>query len=57
MGYPPAEARGSLRLSVGRTTSDEDIDTALDALPAVIERLRAGLERLDPAAVNVGGAR
>jgi cysteine desulfurase len=57
MGYPPAEARGSLRLSVGRTTSDEDIDTAVDAAPAVIERLRAGLERLDPAAVKVGGAR
>jgi cysteine desulfurase len=57
MGYPPTEARGSLRLSVGRTTSDEDIDAALDALPAVIERLRVGQERLDPATVDVGGTR
>jgi len=49
MGYPPAEARGSLRLSNGRTTSDEDIDALIYALPPVIERLRDGAVRLDGA--------
>jgi len=49
MGYPPAEARGSLRLSVGRTTTDEDIASALRIVPAAIERLRQGQARLDAA--------
>ena len=35
------EAERSLRLSVGWSTTDADIDLALAALPAVIERLRA----------------
>jgi cysteine desulfurase len=35
------EAERSLRLSVGWSTTDADIDLALSALPAVIERLRA----------------
>lgn len=48
MGYPPAEARGSLRLSLGRTTTDEDIETVATRLPAVIERLRAGAAALEP---------
>ncbi len=47
MGFPPAEARGSLRLSNGRTTSDEDIDALIYALPPIIERLREGAGRLD----------
>jgi cysteine desulfurase len=47
MGYPPAEARGALRLSVGRTTSDADIDRVLEVLPGAIERLRAGRARLE----------
>ena len=47
MGYPPAEARGALRLSLGRTTSDEDIDAVLAALPPIMERLRDGQARLD----------
>jgi cysteine desulfurase len=46
MGYPPAEARGSLRLSLGRSTSDAEIDQAAQAVPAVIERLRRGAARL-----------
>ena len=46
MGYPPAEARGALRISLGRTTSDEDIEAVLRVLPAAIERLRAGGARL-----------
>jgi cysteine desulfurase len=50
MGYPPAEARGALRLSLGRTTSDADIEAVGGVLPGIIERLRAGQVRL-----RVGG--
>ena len=35
------DAHRSLRISVGWSTTDEDIDALLDALPNVIERLRA----------------
>jgi cysteine desulfurase len=46
MGYPPAEARGALRISLGRTSSDADIEAVLRVLPAAIERLREGHARL-----------
>ncbi len=46
MGYPPAEARAALRLSLGRTNSDEDIDTAIRVTPLAITRLRDGQLRL-----------
>jgi cysteine desulfurase len=46
MGYPEDEARGSLRLTVGRTTSDGEIDEARAALPRVLERQRAGIAAL-----------
>ncbi len=42
MGFPTEEARGSLRLSLGRTTSDADIDAVVGAVPAAIGRLRDG---------------
>ncbi len=51
MGYPPAEALGSLRLSLGRVTTDEDIDTACRVVPAIIERLRDGQARMDASEV------
>ena len=41
MGFPPEEARGALRLSLGRTTTDAEIAEAARIVPAVIERLRA----------------
>ena len=41
LGYPEDEARGSLRLTVGRANSDEDIEKAANVIPAVIERIRA----------------
>ncbi len=47
MGYPPAEARGSLRVSLGRTTSDADIEAMRVALPPIVARLREGASRLD----------
>src|SRR3954463_5997481 len=40
MGADPASARGSLRLSLGHTSTEDDIDTALAVLPAAVERAR-----------------
>ena len=41
MGVPPELARGSLRLSLGRENTDEDVDRLLEVLPGVVERMRA----------------
>ena len=40
MGYPEDEARGALRLSLGRTTTDADVATAADVVPRVIASMR-----------------
>ena len=42
MGYPEEEARGALRLSLGRTTTDEEIATASEVVPRVISSMRMG---------------
>ena len=42
MGYPEEEARGALRLSLGRTTTDDEIATACDIVPRVIASMRIG---------------
>ncbi len=42
MGYPEDEARGALRLSLGRTTTDDEIATACDVVPRVIASMRMG---------------
>jgi cysteine desulfurase len=41
MGYPPELALGSLRLTVGRQTTDEHIDAVLNVLPDAVAKLRA----------------
>ena len=41
MGYPADEARGQLRLSLGRTTTDDEVDEAVRIVPEVIARLVA----------------
>jgi cysteine desulfurase len=41
MGYTASEARGHLRLTLGATSTDEDVDTLLARLPSIVERLRA----------------
>jgi cysteine desulfurase len=41
MGIDRDLARGSLRLSLGPTTIDGDVDTALAVIPAAVEHLRA----------------
>jgi cysteine desulfurase len=42
MGYPEEEARGALRLSLGRTTTDEEITVACDVVPRVVASMRVG---------------
>ena len=42
MGYPEEEARGALRLSLGRSTTDEEIDAACVVVPRVIASMRMG---------------
>lgn len=44
MGIDRKLGFGSLRLSLGYTTTDDDIDAALEALPAAVARLRGSLE-------------
>jgi cysteine desulfurase len=41
IGRTPEQARSSIRLSLGRYNSAEDIDVTLETLPAVVERLRS----------------
>jgi cysteine desulfurase len=40
MGADPASARGSLRLSLGHTSVEADIEAALDVLPGAVDRAR-----------------
>jgi cysteine desulfurase len=40
MGYPPEKAHGSLRLTLGKENTEEEIETFLAALPPIIEKLR-----------------
>ena len=40
MGADPAVARGSLRLSLGHTSTQSDVDAALRVLPAAVDRAR-----------------
>ena len=42
MGYPDEEARGALRLSLGRTTSDDEVAIACDVVPRVLASMRLG---------------
>jgi cysteine desulfurase len=40
IGLPPDEARASLRFSLGRHTTEEEIEFALQVVPAAVEHLR-----------------
>lgn len=40
VGLRPEEARGSLRLSLGKYNTEEDVDYILQVLPKVVKRLR-----------------
>ena len=41
MGVPVELARGSVRFSLGRDTTDADIDRVMEAFPRIVEKLRA----------------
>jgi len=41
IGCPPEVAHGSLRVSLGRYSSEEDVEYFLQTLPPIVERLRA----------------
>jgi cysteine desulfurase len=41
IGLPHEEAHGSLRFTLGKDTTDEDIDYVLEALPPIVEKLRS----------------
>jgi cysteine desulfurase len=40
MGFPDEEARGALRLSLGRTTTDDEVAIAAEAVPRVLASMR-----------------
>ena len=42
MGYPEEEARGALRLTLGRTTTEAEIDEAVGVIPPVLASMRIG---------------
>jgi cysteine desulfurase len=41
MGLPPLRAHSSVRFSLGKWTTEEDIDKVLDVLPGIVSKLRA----------------
>jgi len=41
MGIDPVDAQGSIRFSLGRDNTKEDMDHVLEVLPPIIKRLRA----------------
>ena len=47
LGIPGPEALGSLRMSLGPTTTDAEVDLALNAVPTAVARLRATLAELE----------
>jgi cysteine desulfurase len=44
-GVPKQWAQGALRFTVGRETTDADVDAVLDKLPPIVERLRGFSKR------------
>ncbi|NNF42400.1 MAG: aminotransferase class V-fold PLP-dependent enzyme [Phycisphaerales bacterium] len=46
MGVPPDVAHGSVRFSLARDTTPAEIDTALERIPAAIDRLRGSMSAL-----------
>ena len=46
MGYPDEEARGALRFSLGRSTSDAEVEQAVQIVPRVVAEMRAAVARL-----------
>ncbi|MGH2406331.1 MAG: aminotransferase class V-fold PLP-dependent enzyme, partial [bacterium] len=45
LGVPDAYAAGTLRFSLGRWTTSEEIDTLLDVLPKILSQIRRAASR------------
>jgi len=45
MGYIPEEARNSIRFSLGRESTPDDIDYVMEVLPSIIKKLRKSSHR------------
>ncbi len=56
MGFPEEEARGALRLSLGRTTTDAEVEAASEIVPRTIASMRVGTATVaaDPLGQGVG---
>ena len=54
MGYPEDEARGALRLSLGRTTTDEELATAEAVVPRVVASMQVGATAVAADPLNQG---
>jgi len=56
MGFPDEEAAGALRVSLGRTTTEPDIDAACEAVPRTIASMKAGFVAVaaDPLGQGLG---
>ncbi|HEV2125581.1 MAG TPA: aminotransferase class V-fold PLP-dependent enzyme, partial [Chloroflexota bacterium] len=57
LGYPPELARGSLRLTLGRENTTEEVDRVLQELPPAIASLRAMSPAFAETLSDVAGAR
>ena len=53
IGLEPDLARGTIRFSLGRETTGDDIDRVLEVLPPIVKRLRAAGRRRTEARPNV----
>jgi cysteine desulfurase len=53
MGLRPDEARASIRFSLGKQTTEADIDFALSLLPETVARLRAISPKYKKQAVSI----
>ncbi|MCU0505350.1 MAG: aminotransferase class V-fold PLP-dependent enzyme, partial [Chloroflexi bacterium] len=47
MGHPEDEARGAVRLSLGRATTDAEVDRAATLVPAAVRRARDATAEAD----------
>ena len=56
LGYPDEEARGSLRLSLGRDTTDADVAAALEIVPRTVLAAREGARRAGAGWAPIGTA-
>ncbi|HEY2903700.1 MAG TPA: tRNA 2-thiouridine(34) synthase MnmA [Polyangia bacterium] len=57
LGLSPAHAGEAVRISLGRTTTDADVDRLLAQLPPIVARLRGGTDAPTPRITGAGRQR